>query len=157
MMYNNSLCVVCCILGVVGFALAVYSVVRIKKCCKGEGFKGLRDMGPTAGGDRVQLSPDNPFVSQCNAIFEGGGCSGDNNFNVCGDDTGATCQDNNDMSDMGCYGSKYTAYSASDCSNPLRTLNGYLCRGNNRMSCPSGGRVVGDAPQNPWGCTSICQ
>jgi len=119
--------------------------------------KKIRDIGPSAGGDRVNLNNTNPFVQQCQQLYSNNPCDGPCSYNVCGNDTGATMQDNTNMDDTSCQGSSYIAYQASDCANPYSAKPGYLCGG----PCGQPGQgvvVLGPAPaDNPWGCTSICQ
>lgn len=157
-----------CLLSVVAVVLSVLILVKVKNGCKQHYSSGLRvrDIGPSAGSTRV--TPPDSFVSACNNAFSQGCASGGATVNVCGglDSNGnmvVACQDYTDMDDQTCDQSQYVAYQPSDCSQPYAWAPGYLCGGGTASGdppinpCPAGGTVIGVAPENVYGCTSVCR
>jgi len=163
------------ILAILGVGIATF--VKLSKKCKSksESFMKVGDIGPSAGGQRVSKPPSQVFQQQCLQAFQNQpsdgspDCSqntvpddqgtGSYGNNICGNDSGAICQDNSNMNDTRCSGAPYVAYQASDCAQPFVNAGGYLCGDNGSGSCPAplGSNVGGSAPPNPWGCTNVCQ
>ena len=143
--------------------ISIITLTKVKKPQKDNyrsqqaNIQSLRDMGPTAGGARTTSPPG--FTDACTNLFAQG--CGDYG-NVVGNDSGqAKCLGYSEMDDIPPYGTAVVAYQSSDCSNPLQYQPGYLCGGGSgdpsSNPCPSGGTVIGTAPENPYGCTNICQ
>jgi hypothetical protein len=157
-----------CILALVAVVLAALILNKVNKKCSKDTYTRPRkvgDIGPSAGGERV--NPPSDFVSGCQAAFDSGCASRGVTVNVCGgydsnNKMQIGCQDYTDMNDTSCYNSNYVAYQRSDCSKPYTWTSGYLCGGGSgdpsSNPCPSlSNNVLGPAPNNPYGCTNICQ
>jgi hypothetical protein len=143
--------------------ISIITLTKVKKPQKDNyrsqraNIQSLRDMGPTAGGSRVTPPPG--FTDACLGLFSQG-C--DQYGNIVGNDSGQVkCIGYTEPDEMPPYGTTVVAYQPSDCDNPLQWQQGYLCQGGSgdpsSNPCPSGGTVIGDAPENPYGCTNICQ
>jgi len=169
-----------CLLALVAVILSALIYAKVNKKCGSQNYippnrmalrarqavrRNVKDLGPSAGGDRIS-NPPASFVSGCQNAFSSGCASGGATVNVCGgsDNNGnmvINCQDYTDMDDQSCNNASFVAYQASDCASPLAWAPGYLCGGGSgdpsTNPCPSGGSVVGTAPPNVYGCTNICQ
>ena len=164
-----------CLLALVAVVLAALILNKVSKKCTKDTYTRpqprtrfggrVKDIGPSAGGNRVN-NPPSDFVSGCQNAFNSGCASDGATVNVCGgyDNNNVMqigCQDYTNMDDTNCYNSSYVAYQQSDCKKPFAWASGYLCGGGSgdpsSNPCPSPGSIVGVAPPNPYGCTNICQ
>lgn len=164
-----------CLLALTGVVLAALIYSKVNKKCSSQGYLPpnkasrrsktiVKDMGPSAGRDRVS-NPPNDFVSGCQTAFSTGCASSGGTVNVCGgldsnNNMVINCQDYTNMDDQSCYNSSFVAYQPSDCTNPYQWTQGYLCGGGSgdpgSNPCAEANNVIGPAPPNLYGCTNIC-
>jgi len=157
------------VLALAALIMVAVMLSKVKKCCKNnENYHNVKDIGPVASNKKISLPTNSQFASSCQNAFQNQ-CN--STSNVCGDDSGnVACQDFTDMDDQSCYNmnAKYVAYTSDDCNQPYNYTGGYLCGGGSGdvmdNPCPSienaeqrGITVLGNAPENPYGCTNICQ